>query len=331
MALQEKCDIRQSGTDKSCSHLPYGQSRYYSLDYYLKERFGHSLVKLSLNGGMTCPNRDGTIGRGGCIFCSAGGSGEHAAPMKYTITQQLAYEKRQLGEKAIGKKYIAYFQAFTNTYGKSAEELRDMYTEAIMDSDVEILSIATRPDCLPEEIIELLRECSRIKPVWVELGLQTMHSETAALIRRGYELPAFEQAVMKLSQVGIAVIVHVILGLPGETEEMMLETISYLNRLPIDGIKLQLLHVLTGTDLAKMYENGSFQVLEQDAYVNLICNCIGHLREDIVIHRLTGDGPKELLIAPTWSRDKKQILNQIRHQLKADGIVQGKLRQADRI
>lgn len=301
----------------------YGEKRYYSLDYYLKQTYGEKLYKISLNGGMTCPNRDGTVGNGGCIFCSAGGSGDFASSPSKSIREQLADGKALVARKYSGHSYIAYFQAYTNTYAP-VEYLEKIFMEAILDPEVRILSIATRPDCLEPEIIELLARLNQIKPVWIELGLQTIHEKSAAFIRRGYPLSVFEDAVSHLRAIGIEIIVHVILYLPGETEEMMLETISYLNHLDIQGIKLQLLHVLEKTDLAVYYEKHHFHLPTLDEYVVLLGRCISNLRPDIVIHRLTGDGPKEILIAPKWTGNKRLVLNTIQKYLKTRDIRQGK-------
>ena len=216
----------------------WGEKRYYSLDYYLKEVYGEKLYKLSLNGGMTCPNRDGTLDNRGCIFCSAGGSGDFSAPSSINIKEQIAYSKKLVERKYTGHSYIAYFQAYTNTYAP-VSYLEKIFTEAIEEPEIKILSIATRPDCLGEEVLDLLARLNKIKPVWIELGLQTIHKKSAEFIRRGYPLNVFETAVKRLRAIGITVIVHTILGLPNETEEMMLETISYLNQLDIQGIKLQ--------------------------------------------------------------------------------------------
>ena len=291
---------------------------YYSLNRYLQDSFGQKVYKLSLDGGFTCPNRDGTLGERGCIFCSAGGSGEFASDRRRSVTQQIEEGKKRVAGKMKGTgqgKYIAYFQAFTNTYGP-VEKLKDLYEEAIRHPDIVALSIATRPDCLPEPVLALLEELNHSKPVWVELGLQTMHAETAAYIRRGYALPVYEKAVAELKKRGIQVIVHVILGLPGETREMMKETVDYVGRSGADGIKLQLLHVLRGTDLAKDYEAGCFSVMTMEEYTDLVAECIRLLPETMVIHRMTGDGDKRLLLAPLWSGDKKRVLNMLRTKIE---------------
>ena len=297
---------------------------YHSLDSYLKETFGEKVYKITLNGGMTCPNRDGHIGTGGCIFCSAKGSGDFAGSAALSVTEQLAAGKAQLLKKRPVRSYIAYFQAFTNTYAP-VQYLEKIFTEAIQDPEVKVLSIATRPDCLGNDVLDLLRRLNHIKPVWVELGLQTIHPQSAQFIRRGYELEVFDRAVRQLRESGITVIVHVILFLPGETEEMMLETIGYLNHCDIQGVKLQLLHVLKGTDLAYDYLAGKFRVYEREEYLDILIGCLEHLNPDIVIHRITGDGPKELLIAPLWASRKREVLNLLHHRMKEEGRYQGRL------
>ena len=301
----------------------WGEKPYHSLDYELKQRFGEKVYKLTLNGGMSCPNRDGKISFGGCIFCSEGGSGDFASSASLSIANQIQDAKKRLSGKRSVNQYIAYFQAYTNTYGP-IEHLRKIFTEAIEDPEIVLLSIATRPDCLPEEVVELLAELNKKKPVWVELGLQTIHESSARFIRRGYTLDVYTDAVQRLCKHGIEVVTHVILGLPGETKEMMLDTVKYLNTLPIQGIKLQLLHVLEGTDLDAYYKNTGFHVLEEDEYVDLILECIEHLRPDITVHRITGDGPKDLLIAPHWSSAKRSVLNHIHHEMKEKNCWQGK-------
>ena len=305
---------------------------YHSLDYELKKRFGEKVYRLALNGGMTCPNRDGTVGHGGCIFCSGGGSGEFASDPALSIREQIESGKERLSHKRPVNAYIAYFQAFTNTYAP-VDYLRTIFTEAIAHPQVVLLSIATRPDCLQPEIVELLVQLNQIKPVWVELGLQTIHPESARYIRRGYPLEVFDTAVHELKRRNLTVIVHVILFLPGETHEMMLETIEYLNHSDIDGIKLQLLHILEGTDLAVGYQKylsdpaytgPAFHIPDADEYIGLLTECIQHLRPEIVIHRLTGDGPKDLLIAPLWTGAKRTVLNQIHKYMKDHDLYQGK-------
>ena len=269
-------------------------------------------------------NRDGTLDTRGCIFCSEGGSGDFATTNR-SITAAIdeAICRLNGSAKETGQKYIAYFQSFSNTYAP-IDILRPMYLEALAHPDIVGLSIATRPDCFSPEIFSLLDECRQIKPTWIELGLQTVHEHTARFIRRGYPLHVFEQTAHTLHTLNIPVIVHVILGLPGETEADILETIQYLNTQHIQGIKLQLLHVLKGTDLAVYLEEHPWHILTQEEYVDLVIRCIGNLSPEIVIHRLTGDGPKDLLIAPRWSCNKRAVLNQIAHSLKTEQVYQGK-------
>ncbi len=297
---------------------------YHSLDSYVREQFGEKLYKLALDGGMTCPNRDGTISYGGCIFCSEGGSGEFAQKQMTSVSEQIEAAKKRLEGKFSGR-YIAYFQSYTNTYAP-VSYLEPLFMEAILHPDVAALSIATRPDCLPEDVLELLSRLNQIKPVWIELGLQTIHPQTAGLIRRGYPLSCFETAYLNLKKRGLTVIVHVILGLPGETREMMLSTISYLGNLSprLDGVKLQLLHILKGTSLAAMYQEHPFPVFSMEGYIDFVIDCVELLPPEIVIHRLTGDGPKSLLIAPLWSSNKKLVLNTLTRRFKEKASYQGK-------
>lgn len=303
--------------------MRWDEKRYYSLDYCLKQTYGEKLYKIALDGGMTCPNRDGTLGARGCIFCSAGGSGDFAGDRRTSITEQIEAGKAQSIRKHNGSSYIAYFQAYTNTYAP-VSYLRSVFTEAINHPDIRILSIATRPDCLNDDVLALLAELNKKKPVWVELGLQTIHEETAQFIRRGYKLPVFEDALRKLRKIGITVIVHTILCLPGESREMMLDTIRYLNTQDIQGIKLQLLHILKHTDLADYYEKHPFHLPSREEYYELLGMCICNLRPDIVIHRLTGDGPRKLLVAPLWTGNKRQVLNGMQRYFKEQNIWQGK-------
>ena len=297
---------------------------YHSFDYMLKERFGTKVYKVALNGGMTCPNRDGTLGNRGCIFCSAGGSGDFAADKSLTIAEQIKEQKDRIRQKRKAETFIAYFQAYTNTYG-SISHLTSVFTEALADPEVAALSIGTRPDCLGPEVLDLLDALNRQKPVWVELGLQTIHDKTAAYIRRGYRLSCFEEAVKELRKRNLEVIVHTILGLPGESREDILQTISYLNHKDIQGIKLQLLHILKGTDLAEEYLSGAFQVYTMEEYLDLVISCLEHMSPDIVIHRLTGDGPRDQLLAPLWSSAKKTVLNTLHHECKVRQTWQGRL------
>ncbi len=299
--------------------------RYYSLDAYYKDQFGDKVYKLSLDGGMTCPNRDGTLGRGGCIFCSSGGSGDFAASRDLSITEQIKTAKEKVANKVKSNRYVAYFQAYTNTYAP-VSYLRSIFTEAINHKDIAALSIATRPDCLPDEVLGLLSELSQKKPVSIELGLQTIHENSAKLIRRGYSLPVFDEVINRLHQINIPVIVHIILGLPGETKEMMLSTVDYLAKLPIHGIKLQLMYVLKNTELETLYEKDSklFSLLQLEDYIDVLTECLERLPPHIVIHRITGDGPKNLLIAPRWSANKRLVLNTIQKELKRRDSYQGK-------
>ena len=298
---------------------------YYSLNTYLKDTYGEKLYKLSLNAGMTCPNRDGHLDTRGCIFCSAGGSGDFAESSFLSITEQIEQGKLRVQKKMKGNKYIAYFQAYTNTYAP-LPYLEKIFTEAIEHPDIKILSIATRPDCLSLEVIQLLKELSSRKPIWVELGLQTIHERTATYIRRGYQLSCFEQAVYALHDAEIDVIVHTILGLPGETKEDMLATANYVASLPVQGIKLQLLHILKGTDLAKDFLKNEFSVLDLESYTDIVVSIVERLPKYLVIHRITGDGPKNLLIAPLWSGDKKRVLNTINKEFRLRNTWQGKLK-----
>lgn len=288
---------------------------YLSFNKYLKDKFGQKVYKISLDGGFTCPNRDGKTGTRGCIFCSKGGSGDFAESREMSITEQIESGKKRVEKKIKSGKYIAYFQAFTNTYAP-VEMLRQKYEEAINRPDIVALSIATRPDCLGDDVLKLLDEMNKIKPVFVELGLQTIHQKSAKYIRRGYDLSVYDKAVRDLKKIGVNVVVHVILGLPNESENDMLETVKYVCESGANGIKLQLLHVIDGTDLAKDYEKGLFKTLEFDEYVNLIVKCVKIIPKDIVIHRLTGDGAKKDLIAPLWSADKKRVLNAINKALR---------------
>ena len=301
----------------------WGEKRYYSLDYYLKKTYGEKLYKISLDGGMTCPNRDGTLGTHGCIFCSHGGSGDFAASRTLSVTEQIEAGKQQSAKKYTGSSYIAYFQAYTNTYAP-IEYLRRIFTEAIEEPDVAALSIATRCDCLPPDVLDLLDELNRRKPVWIELGLQTIHDKTLHAIRSGFTLSQFEQAVSDLHKRNIPVITHLILGLPGETKEDMLSSVRYVGSLPVTGIKLQLLHILKGTDLGTAYMADPFPLFTLEEYCDLIADCIALLPPEIVIHRLTGDGPRNLLLAPLWSTDKKRVLNTIQKCLRERDLWQGK-------
>lgn len=309
---------------------------YYSLDAYCKNTFGYKLHKVAIDAGFTCPNRDGTLDTKGCIFCSAGGSGDFAVSMQdfSGSLSHLIPPASDGSNKELKPDKIAYFQAFTNTYAP-VDRLEFLYREALNHPSVAGISIATRPDCLPPDVIGLLeklhqeyflsKESKYKKFIWMELGLQTIHEKTASYIRRGYELPVFRNAVTQLNAIGIPVITHIILGLPSETKNDCIETINYLNQIGIFGIKLQLLHVLKHTDLYEDYSMGKFEVLSKEDYLDMLVECVGNLSPDIVIHRLTGDGPKDILVAPNWSRNKRDVLNSFHHEMKVRNIFQGKL------
>lgn len=295
---------------------------YYSLNEYLTKTFGEKVYKLSLDGGMTCPNRDGTLDTRGCIFCSSGGSGEFSESRCLSVSEQINRAKQRICAKTDCRKFIAYFQPFTNTYAPVAY-LRELFEQAIAPDEIVALSIATRPDCLGEDVLDLLGELNRKKPVWVELGLQTIHPSTAEYIRRGYDIAVYDEAARRLRGMGINVITHIILGLPRESKADMLESVRYAGERS-DGIKLQLLHVLKGTDLQSDYENGMFEVLGMEEYIDILCDCIEALPENVVIHRMTGDGDKKLLIAPMWSGNKKRVLNSIQKALRERNVTQGR-------
>lgn len=287
--------------------------KYTTLNSYLKNKFGCKVYKLAINGGFTCPNRDGTLGTRGCIFCSRGGSGEFAESKKKSVTQQIDDGKKRVEKKIKDGKYIAYFQAFTNTYAPVCK-LKSLYTEAINHPDIVALSIGTRPDCLGNDVLELLDEMNKIKPVFIELGLQTIHENTAQYIRRGYPLEVYDKAVDDLHKIGINVVTHLIIGLPGESEQDILQSVEYVCQ-KTDGIKLQLLHILEGTDLADEYRECKVDVLSLEEYTSIIKHCVEIIPDNVVIHRLTGDGAKKDLIAPLWSADKKHVLNTINKAL----------------
>lgn len=287
--------------------------KYTTLNSYLKNKFGCKVYKLAIDGGFTCPNRDGTLGTRGCIFCSRGGSGEFAESKEKSVTQQIDDGKKLVEKKIKDGKYIAYFQAFTNTYAPVCK-LKSLYTEAINHPDIVALSIGTRPDCLGDDVLELLDEMNKIKPVFIELGLQTIHEDTAQYIRRGYPLEVYDKAVDDLHKIGINVVTHLIIGLPGESEQDILQSVEYVCK-KTDGIKLQLLHILEGTDLADEYRECKVDVLSLEKYTSIIKHCVEIIPDNVVIHRLTGDGAKKDLIAPLWSADKKHVLNTINKAL----------------
>lgn len=304
--------------------LPY----YYSLNEYLKKEYGHKIYKLALNGGMSCPNRDGLIDTRECIFCSAGGSGDFAGgragyALSQSVDEQIIKAKELIAAKYNDGHYIAYFQSFTNTYA-DVSYLRNLYMPVISRNDIDILSIATRPDCIDDNILSLLSELASIKPVWIELGLQTIHENTADYIRRGYSLDTYDNCVKRLINIGIRPIVHMIIGLPGESTSDILETADYIAHSGAWGIKLQLLHILKGTDLYTDYINGAFKALDLNEYTAIVGQIIARLPKDMVIHRITGDGPKSLLEAPMWSANKKLVLNTLNQYFKDNNIYQGR-------
>lgn len=307
----------------------WGDKPYYSLDAFLKNTYGEKLYKIAVDAGFTCPNRDGTLGREGCLFCSAGGSGDYAVKTAehLSVTDQITAGKALFHQKQIGQRFIVYFQAYTNTYGP-LPLLQTLYTEALREPSTAGISIATRPDCVSEEIVTMLVNLKKSFPdkfVWIELGLQTIHQQTADFIRRGYPLSVYDNCVTLLQQAHIPVVTHIILGLPGETSEHMRSTIDHLNQTGTWGVKLQLLHVLRDTGLARLYNEGHYSPLSQEAYINLVIDCLERLSPETVIHRLTGDGPRSLLLAPLWSLDKRKVLNMIHHTMKLRASCQGRL------
>ena len=300
--------------------------RYLSLGSYTKEKFGTKLYKLALDGGFTCPNRDGTLGTRGCIFCSGRGSGDFAESTAEGVAAAIERAKGRVAHKNRGGGYIAYFQSYTATYAP-IEKLEALFTAAVRCEEVRVLSVATRPDCLSNETVELLKRLNESKPVWVELGLQTVHEETARYIRRGYETAVYFDAVRRLHEAGLTVITHMIIGLPGETEEMIYKTAEAIGRVGSDGVKFQLLHVLRHTDLADEFRTGKFVLPDMDEYIRILAGCVERVPKDMVIHRMTGDGAKRELIAPEWSADKKKVLNAINRYFEENDIIQGRLFQ----
>ncbi len=321
--------IREQPVQRTGRTVEWHGKPYYSLDAYLKNTYGEKLYKIAIDAGFTCPNRDGTLGRDGCLFCSAGGSGDYAVKTveHSSVRQQLNAGISLFHHKKTGTRFIAYFQAYTNTYGP-VSRLYALYREALDEPSVAGISIATRPDCVSRDIVTMLTRLLAEYPdkfIWVELGLQTIHEQTAGLIRRGYPLSVYDTCVSMLHKAHIPVITHVILGLPGELKEHMLSTIEHLNRQAVWGIKLQLLHVLQDTGLAELYARGGYQPLTQESYTGLVIDCLEHLHPDIVVHRLTGDGPRDLLLAPRWSLDKRCVLNTLHRTMKLQGTCQGRL------
>lgn len=303
--------------------LLWGDKRYHTWNHHLRQLFGEKIFKVPLDAGFTCPNRDGEVTTGGCTFCSARGSGDFAGNRRDNLTTQFNDVRNRMHKKWPDAKYIGYFQAYTNTYAP-AEELREMYKVILEQEDVVGLSIATRPDCLPDDVVELLAEINEKTYLWVELGLQTVHDHIGELINRGHDYQCYVDAVEKLRKHNIRVCSHIIYGLPQETDEMMLETAREVSMLDIQGLKVHLLHLLKKTPMVKQYEQGLLQFLEKDQYVNLVVRTLEMMPPDMVIHRITGDGPADLLIGPMWSLKKWEVLNSIDRQLREQNTWQGK-------
>lgn len=282
----------------------------YTTNAYIRDTFGEKLYKISLNAGTTCPNRDGKAGTGGCIFCSASGSGDFSEDAVMSIDEQIELAKKRISGKCKCDRYIAYFQSYTNTYG-DVDALREKFLAAARRDDVAVVSIASRPDCFGPEVIDMIKDIIAVKPVWIELGLQTANDRTAQLINRCYDISVYDETMNRLRELGVHIIVHMIIGLPGETKEDMIDTVRYIVRSGANGIKLQLLHVLRGTVLEKMYEEGVFRALTFAEYADILCDCLKELPPDMVVHRFTGDGPKNILVAPLWSADKKRVINDL--------------------
>lgn len=301
----------------------WNEKRYHSLNYFLRNKFGEKIYKISLDGGFTCPNRDGKVSKGGCTFCSARGSGDFAGSRILSITEQFEDRKKMMEKKWKDGKYIAYFQAYTNTYAP-VEELTRKYEESLAQENVIALSIATRPDCLDEDVLDYLEELNKKIYLWVELGLQTVNDETGRNFNRGYDLEVFDKSLKELQKRGIEVVVHTIFGLPGETKEDMLKTIDYVAHSGAQGIKFHLLHLMTGTKMVEQYESGELQLLSKEDYIDLICKGIAMIPEEMVVHRLTGDAPRQSLIGPMWSLKKWEVLNDIDKALVDNDIWQGK-------
>lgn len=302
----------------------WGDKRYHTFNAHLRETFGEKIIKVSLDAGFTCPNRDGTRGLGGCVYCSARGSGDFAGTQTLSIPEQFVQVKERMHLKWTKAKYLAYFQAYSNTYAPVAR-LREVYEQALAEKNVIGLAVATRPDCLPPDVLSYLEELNRRTYLWVELGLQSMHDRTLAWIRRGHDYREFLEGYHELRKRGIRVCVHIILGLPGETRAQMLETARALAELKIQGVKIHLLHVLRGTPLAVIYEKEKLPLLTMEAYVSLVADVLEILPPDIIIHRLTGDGPPQQLIAPAWSRKKWEVLNALDAEMERRDSWQGKL------
>lgn len=301
----------------------WGDKRYNTLNRFLREKFGEKVFKISLDGGFTCPNRDGKVAKGGCTFCSSKGSGDYAGQRTLSIGTQFDNVKEMMNKKWKEGKYIAYFQAYTNTYAP-VEELRRKYEEAINKEGVVALAIGTRPDCINEEVLDLLEEMNKKVYTWVELGLQTIHDDTARSFNRGYDLEVFDKSIKELQKRGIEVVVHTIFGLPGETKEDMLKTVDYVAHSGSQGVKFHLLHLMKGTKMVEQYESGELKLLSKEDYIDLICKGIAMIPEEMVVHRLTGDAPRASLIGPMWSLKKWEVLNDIDKALVDNDIWQGK-------
>lgn len=303
--------------------LFWGDKRYHTWNYHLRQQFGEKVFKVSLDAGFTCPNRDGTVAIGGCTFCSARGSGDFAGDRRDDLVTQFHDVRQRMHKKWPEAKYIGYFQAYTNTYAP-AEQLREMYELILEQEGVVGLAIATRPDCLPDDVVELLAELNQRTYLWVELGLQTVHNHIGELINRGHDYKCYVDAVEKLRQHNIRVCAHIIYGLPQETDDMMLETAREVSKLDIQGLKIHLLHLLKKTPMVKQYEQGLLKFLEKDQYINLVVRTLEMMPPELVIHRVTGDGPSNLLIGPMWSLKKWDVLNSIDRKLREENTWQGK-------
>lgn len=302
----------------------WGDKRYHSLNYYLREKFGQKVFKISLDAGFTCPNRDGKLATGGCLFCSERGSGDFAGDREVSLSVQFEQVKKVMHKKWSSDKYIAYFQAFTNTYAP-VERLEKIYSFALQQSGVVGLAIATRPDCLPDDVLDLLEEINQKTYLWVELGLQTVHKRTARLVNLHYDYDVFVDSLYKLQARGIETCTHIILGLPGETREDMMATARAVAALPIQGLKIHLLHLMKGTPLVNLYEQNKLEFLSKEDYVNLVVDILEIIPSRVVIHRLTGDSPRNLLIGPQWSLKKWEVLNSINDALLKRNTWQGRL------
>ena len=297
--------------------------RYHSLNYFLRNKYGEKIYKIPLDGGFTCPNRDGKVAKGGCTFCSSNGSGDYAGERMKSISEQFDNIKDMMNKKWKDGKYIAYFQAYTNTYAP-INELREKYEEAISKEGVMALAIATRPDCINEEVLDLIEEMNKKVYTWVELGLQTIHDKTAESFNRGYNLETFDKSMEMLKKRNIDTVVHCIFGLPKETKEEMLQTVDYIAHSGAKGIKFHLLHLMKNTNMVKDYENGNLKFLSKEEYIDLVCEGVSRIPQDMIVHRLTGDAPRDLLIGPMWSLNKWEVLNAIDKALEDNDIYQGK-------